>query len=306
MRTARPILPVALTLFLVLAGCGRIQALREVRALSDSTQADTTDSDVTATRDANGRPAAMLSAFFGLDDALPRLANRGLCEGAKGKDGMPVIFSHEIDLETLQAGDFRVTTTSGAVGEIICVTPAPAIDPGEIRTILFIGQYGSADDEPASVEVVGNVLSMDGSLNFKGTRVEVTALEPGPSMVFAEMVPESEWELGKSASRPAAGSSCPVGTAQVVRVVWAGGITKPGGDEVDDNERAQYRVTVQDADGRERSLVPFAMGDLGDRDNNHELCLDTTDKPIAVQFEAGFVTDPREDLNPRTRIAVTR
>ena len=208
---------------LILSGCEWIEFMHEanrLRSMSDSTQRDTTTADVIATRDANGRQAGLLSAFFGLDDALPRAANRGFCRGASGKDGMPVVFSHEIDVATMQAGDFRVVAASGAVGEITCVTPAPADDIGEARTILVIGQYGSAEDQPASVEIVGNLLSKDGQLNFLGARTTVIALDEGPTMVWSEVVPEPEWELGKPATSfpGGGGDGCPLGTKQVVRV----------------------------------------------------------------------------------------
>ncbi len=275
--------------------------------MSDSTQQDTTTTDVTATRDANGREAALLSAFFGIDNGLPRAANRGICRGAAGKDGMPVIFSHEIDVDTLQAGDFRVVADSGSVGEVLCVTPAPAADIGELRTILIVGEYGSAEDQPVSVEIVGNVLSKDGQLNFIGARATVIALEEGPTIEWSEIVPESQWELGKATtSLPwGGGDGCPLDTKQVVRVTWAGGVTKPGGDEIDDVEREAYRVTMSFSDEGEAELVPFAIGDLGDGDNNHELCLDRAGLPLRVDFPAALLTDPREDLNPDTSIKVT-
>ena len=157
------------------------------------------------------------------------------------------------------------------------------------------------------MEIVGNLLSKDGQLNFLGTRTTVVALEEGPTMVWAEVIPEPEWELGKSAtSLPGGGGdSCPLGTMQVVRVTWAGGITKPGGQEIDDVERAAYRVRMLLSDESESDLVPFALGDLGDGDNNHELCLDRVGLPLQVDFPTGLVTDPREDLNPRTSIEVT-
>ena len=47
-------------------------------------------------------------------------------------------------------------------------------------------------------------------------------------------------------------------------------------------------------------VSPVAVGDLGDGDNNHELCLDTEARVIRVEFPAGLLTDPREDLNPAT------
>ena len=275
--------------------------------MSDSTQEDTTVTDVSATQDADGRAVSLLSAFFGLDDALPRFANGVFCRGASGKDGMPVVFSHEIDVETLQAGDFRVVAESGAVGETTCVTPAPADDVGEARTVLMIGQFGSAEDQPASVEIVGNLLSIDRQLNFRGARTSVFALEEGPTMEWSEVVPEVQWDLGNPGTSfgGGGGDGCPVGTQQVVRVTWAGGVTKPGGQEIDDVEREGYRVTMSFGDEGESELVPFAIGDLGDGDNNHELCLDRVGEPLRVDFPAGLVTDPREDLNPPTRVDVT-
>ncbi|MEM6717138.1 MAG: hypothetical protein AAF622_18895, partial [Cyanobacteria bacterium P01_C01_bin.147] len=271
----RPVYVSILALILIgllVTGCGQIETMQQahrVRDLADSTQLDTTTTDVTAINDSSGRPIALLSAFFGLDDALPRVSNQGICRGASGKDGMPVIFSHEIDIETMQAGDFRVVSASGKVGEITCVTLAPADDVGESRTVLVVGQYGSAEDQPISVEIIGNLLAKDRQLNFLGARSSVTALEEGPTMLLAEVVPESEWELGKSAtSLPfGGGDRCPIVTQQVVRVTWTGGVTKPGGQEIDDNERSAYRVTMSFGDEDETELEPFAIADLGDGDN---------------------------------------
>jgi len=47
----------------------------------------------------------ILSAYFGLDNALPTNAEL-LCTGAAGQDGMPIVMSHEIDQSTLQPDDF--------------------------------------------------------------------------------------------------------------------------------------------------------------------------------------------------------
>jgi len=273
--------------------------------LISSVQPETTETTVTATIDSKGRSAELLSAFYGLE-ALPNIASFRICAGAGGQDGMPLIFSHEIDPDTLEAGDFRVITASGRIGSINCITLEPADDTGELRTGLLTGDYGSASDQPVSVEVVGNLLSLDNSLNFKGVKVEVTPLEVGPTMVWAEVVPESEWELGKEATEQAfgGGSGCPVGTKQVVRATWGGGVTKPGGAEIDDTERVQYKVTIEKEDGSLSEVTPFAIGDLGDGDNIHELCLDEIGKAQSIFFPAGFMTDPREDLNPDSTISI--
>ncbi len=296
-----------------LGGCQNLRLAMAIagyeRTFDTYSQTDTTVTDVTNMQHADGREAHLVSAFFGLDNGLPeRLSDRVACEGAGGADGMPVIFSHEVDIATLEPGDLRITTQSGAEYQATCLTLAPADDPGELRTALLAGEYGSAEDEPATVEIIGNVLSLDGTVNFKGARVDVIPLEDGPFLVFAEIVPESQWDLGgKATTSPwGGGNRCPVGTEQVVRVAWNGGITKPGGDPADDDEPVLYRVSTVAADGADAEIAPFALADLKDGDNNHLLCLDTTDTVTSVSFPAGHVTDPREDLNPDTAIALPR
>ena len=276
--------------------------------LADWTPEDTTVTDVTTTVDPGGREATLLSAFFGLDNRLPLPANLGICKGAAHMDGMPVIFSHELDLESMQAGDFEVRTEAGKVGEITCVTLAPADNPGEWRTVLVVGELGSFEDQPARVRIVGNLLSKGRTVNFIGSEVDVVRLEEGPSLTWAESVPEAEWNLSQPSTRPpwGGGDTCPQGTRQVIRVTWEGGVTLPGGAEVDDTVRRAYSVTVRDAEGGRRDVKPFALGDMGDGDNNHLLCLDVVDPAVSVHFPAGLVTDPNEDLNPETRQTVLR
>ena len=150
MKTTRPTI---LSLLLFTFACIPLQTFLLQEAYTnhyvDASPADTTTTNVTANIDARGRKAKLLSAFFGLDNGLPPISGGVICEGAGGKDGMPVVFSHEIDFRTMQAGDFRVTTASGQIGTITCVTLAPADDTGELRTVLLVGEYGSAEDEPA-------------------------------------------------------------------------------------------------------------------------------------------------------------
>jgi hypothetical protein len=279
---------------LLLAGCASGQPTLQ----ADTTQTDTTTDPGAARQD----PAAsLLSAFFGLDNGLPLPAGVRVCRGAGGADGMPVIFSHEIDPTTLQAGDFRVESASGAVGAVTCVTLAPAADPGELRTALLVGEFGSAeDDAPVLVEVVGNLLSSDGGLNFKGASVAVTPLAPGPSLVRAEVAPETQWKTGMAGGPWGSGSGCPAGTKQAVRAIWAGGVTVSGGDEAGETERALYSISVGGV-----AVTPFALADLNDGDNNHLLCLDREGQPTAVSFPAGRLVDPNGDLNPDTAIAVS-
>ena len=255
-----------------------------------------------AAQAANGETARPLSAFFGLDNRLPAGANL-LCQGAAGQDGMPVVLSHTVDAETLQPGDFRIVTESGSERTPLCTTLRPAGDPGELRTVLLIGEFGNADsDAPAKVLVVGDLLS-DGvagePVNFRGTETSVTPLDAGPSLVLAEVVPKDRL------STESRGTACPEGTRQVVRATWAGGVRLPNGDELGDAERAFYRVTVEGPDGSSDEIAPASLADLGDRDNNHLLCLDTSAPAVSVSFPGGHLVDPNQDLNPDTQVAVS-
>jgi hypothetical protein len=242
----------------------------------------------------------MLSAFFGLDRSLRiAVATRAVCDGNPGTDGMPVIFAAEVDAATLDAADFRVTTASGQVGEVNCVTLRPADEPGELRTALLVGSFGSAKDQPAQVEVIGEIMSLDGTAGFEGATAAVIPLEAGPTLVLAETVAQQDWSLGGPDDCPAEG------LVKMVRVTWAGGVTRPGGDEIGPEEVQMYRVTLRQADESTVTVAPMAIGDLNDNDNNHELCLGVAGTPVSVFFPAGALTDPNADLNPDTEVAVS-
>lgn len=250
--------------------------------------------------------AGLLSAFFGLDNALPAQA-AGLCIRAPGRDGMPVIFSQEINPYSLQPEDFAVTSASGVVSTPLCATLSPAVDTGELRTVLLIGEFGTAEsDEPAHVEVVGEIRSLDDDTDFLGASVGVTALASGPFMVISESVPVEQWALDQEEGRQQ-GNGCPsVGTIQIVRTTWSGGVTVPGGEEAGEAERAEYRVTLQNVDGTTFDVTPFALADIGDGDNNHLLCLDAIGTPLSVTFPEGHLYDPNADaLNLPAEMPVT-
>ena len=237
--------------------------------------------------------------LFGLDNDLPFIAN-AFCFGASGLDGMPVVLSHTVDPDALEPAQFQIITRSGDTRTPKCITLRPAYDSGERRTLLLIGEFGDApDDPPVLVQIVGDLFS-DGipSVNFKGTETEVTPLDAGPSMVLAEIVPESEWGHGRR------GTACPEGMQQIVRVTWNGGVKLPNGNEPGDAERELYRVQVQRTDGSVGEVYPVALAELGDGDNNHFLCLNTSDPAIAVSFPAGHLVDPNGDLNPATHMKI--
>ena len=249
----------------------------------------------------NDQTPSLLSAFFGLDNALPFRVNR-VCLGAWRKDGMPVIMSHTINAETLQKEDFNVIRKSGISTFPTCVTLRPAQDDGENRTVLLIGDFGDAhEDPPMKVEVVGDLFSdilTYKPLNFRGTNVKVIPLNAGPTLIFAEIISTEAW------LQPQLRSTCPNYTKQVVRVTWSGGIRLSNGAEVSDNYRDLYSVTVLSANGLSEVVTPASIADLNDGDNNHYLCLDTDMKPINISFPEGYLVDPNQDLNPNTNIYV--
>lgn len=244
----------------------------------------------------------ILSAFFGLDDALPwRVVF--ICRRGVGKDGMPIVFSHEIENETLTPNSFRVTTKNGAVHKPDCATLWPANEENEDRTVLLIGQFGSVkDDPPVRVEIVGDLRTEQG-INFRGLWADVTPLESGPFLVYAQVVPLDPKEgdfLGR-------GGPCPIdSTKQVIRITWAGGVRAPSGEELSDAQLKSIIVTVQNVEGVETVVHPFALADLRDQDNNIDLCLNSSGTPVKVSVVAGTVIDPRGDLNPETEVIVQK
>ena len=247
--------------------------------------------------------ARPLSAFFGLDNKLPFGANV-LCLGASGEDGMPVVFSHTVNPDSLQAEDFSVVRQSGATSTPMCATLRPAGDVDENRTVLLIGEFGNADDDPPVKVLIVDDLFSDATdspqVNFRGTQVSVIPLNAGPEIILAAAVPKEIWSLSGR------GTSCPNATKQVVRVTWTGGVRLPNRDELGDAQKSLYQVTVTSADGSQSQVSPAALAELGDNDNNHFLCLDTTTPATAVAFPVGHLVDPNGDLNGASKVMVRR
>ncbi len=245
------------------------------------------------------REAKVLTAFFGLD-AMPSQALM-LYLKAKGKNGMPLVFSQEIDPSTLDNTDFEVITKNGDTFDVEFVTLKPANEEFELRTVLFIGEYGShPDNPPISVRIIGDLMSRSGQ-NYKGQRVDVIQLTEGPIISYAEyFVIDDNYPYVKSG----VGCDCPrEATEMVVRAVWAGGVRATNGEELGDNELEAFKVTlVQGADTIKVS--PYKLADLKDNDNNIDLCLKTKGIPILVEAEAGIAIDPRDDVNPKTQMAI--
>ena len=79
---------------------------------------------------------ALVSGFFGLDNALPSLI---LCNQQGGLvDGMPVNFKFPLDASSLSGTDFEVVDSLGNIHIPICAVLAPANENGENRTVLLL------------------------------------------------------------------------------------------------------------------------------------------------------------------------
>jgi len=246
------------------------------------------------------RETKILTAFFGLDNGLTR-RTRVMYRKAPGKDGMPLVFSHELDPNTLEGADFAVTTAKGNVIIVEATSLLPANEEFELRTVLLIGEYGNhPDNPPVSVEVVGDLMARTGQ-NFKGESVEVIPLEEGPVLSYAEyfIIDDSYPYIEKGG-----GCDCPKEeTKMVVKVVWSGGVRALDGEELGENERDDFTVTLVDGSDTVK-VTPFQLADLGDNENNIDLCLKQSGIPILVQVNENIAIDPNDDKNPKTQIEV--
>ena len=242
------------------------------------------------------RDAKALTAFFGLDE-LP-IQGTLLYLKAFVKNGMPVVFSQEVDPSTLDNTDFEVITKNGEGFDVEFVTLKPANEEFELRTVLFIGEYGNhPENPPVLVKVVGDLMSRSGQ-NYKGQSLKVIPLPEGPIISYAEyFIIDDDYPYVEKGG----GCDCPKDeTEMVVRTVWAGGVRAVNGKELGDNELKAFQVRM--VQGMDTVIVnPFKLADLNDNDNNIDLCLKEEGIPILVQVKENVAIDPRGDKNPNTR-----
>ncbi|MFP6806464.1 MAG: hypothetical protein VB957_04690 [Pseudomonadales bacterium] len=230
-------------------------------------------------------PPRMVSAFFGLDNALP-LRAVFLSVSAPGKDGLPVTFSRRVE-EPIEPAAFTIVTRSGARLQPSFATTRPANEAAKRHTILLIGELGDEpDDPPVKVEVTGH-LALAGGDDARGLSVAVTPLADGPSLVLAYAAHPGKIE-----------GNHPPETKQIVVVVWSGGVRPMPGITLE-NHLLGYSVATTEGD-----VVPIALGNLGDGDNYEHLYLDTEANPLRVSMKGGLLMDPRADPNPGTSVGV--
>ena len=203
---------------------------------------------------------------------------------------MPVVFSVQLNVETLSPSAFSVETSSGDRVTPLCATLRPAMESLEQRTVLLIGSFGTADSPPRGVEIVGQLEDIEG-ISLLGLRTaEVTPLAAGPSLVFAErFTPTAQGLEGEF----------PDETAQAVMLTWEGGVTGPQGSDLADAQRKGISVLLENGD----RVRPISLGD-DDPDNHVIACLTDTSTAVSVSVVAGLFHDPGDDANPATSVEV--
>ena len=160
---------------------------------------------------------SILSAYHGLDE-LPFPANLLCGFNVAGDDGMPVVFSTQLQVDSVVPESFLVIRSDGESVVPNCATLHPADEPLELRTVLLTGDFGTFGETPLRVEVTGPLLTVDGESLLGLSTEDITPLEDGPRVVLAErFAPDTNGLAGE----------CPDGTVQVVQLTWEGGVTGP-------------------------------------------------------------------------------
>jgi len=247
----------------------------------------------------NAKPEdTIVSGFFGLDNALP-----GLLAGRPGIliDGMPVNFRFPLDSSSLLETDFEVVDSLGNIHIPMSAVLAPANENGENRTVLLLGEFGTAvTNPPAEIRVVGDLFTIDTLpeesayseiINLNGiTTTNIIPLADGPSLFFAQRI---DGILNE----------CTSGT-QTIQVAWDGGITPYiSGDT--ESDLFQYYIGYSNSSGVLIPHVPISIADIDDTDNFHQLCFSTSDEIVKISMKANTVKDPNHDPNSYSEIYVS-
>ena len=208
-----------------------------------------------------------------------------------GDDGMPVVFSTQLQVDSVVPESFVVIRSDGESVVPNCATLDPANEPLEQRTVLLTGDFGTFGETPLRVEVTGHLLTSDGESLLGVSTEDITPLEDGPQVVLAErFAPDTNGLAGE----------CPDGTVQVVQLTWEGGVTGPDNAALGEDQRLGTRVLLEDG-----SVVnPLALVD--DAPDNHVLACLAEDSPAQwVVVGAGLFHDPGDIANPATHAEVT-
>ena len=145
--------------------------------------------------------SSILSAYHGLDQ-LPLVASVLCGFNVAGDDGMPVVFSTQLNVDSVDPESFLVTRSDGEVVVPNCATLTQPMSL-ELRTVLLTGDFGTFGETPLRVEVTGPLLTIDGESLLGLSTEDITPLEDGPRVVLAE----------RFTRNPGLAEECPDGTA---------------------------------------------------------------------------------------------
>ena len=239
-----------------------------------------------------GQPqnSSILSAYHGLDQ-LPRVARRLCGYRVANDDGMPVVFSTQLQVDSVVPESFLVIRSDGESVVPNCATLHPAMEPLEQRTVLLTGDFGTFGETPLRVEVIGPLLTFDGESLLGLSTEDITPLEDGPRVVLVERFAPDTYGLA---------GECPDGTFQVVQLTWEGGVTGPANASLGEDQRLGTMVLLEDGS----TVNPLALVD--DDPDNHVLACLAEDSPAqSVVVNAGLFYDPGDIANPATLAEVT-
>ena len=258
--------------------------IMEMRALASSLNAT-----IASLQSADLSNASILSAYHGLDQ-LPAVASVLCGFKVAGDDGMPVVFSTQLQVDSVVPESFLVIRSDGESVVPNCATLHPADEPLEQRTVLLTGEFGTFGETPLRVEVTGSLLTFDGESLLGLSTEDITPLEDGPRVVLAErFAPDTNGLAGE----------CPNGTAQIVQLTWEGGVTGPANAALGEDQRLGTWVLLEDG----ATVNPLALVD--DDPDNHVLACLAEDSPAQwVVVHAGLFHDPGDIANPATHAEV--
>ena len=229
---------------------------------------------------------ALYGATFGAND----FGGLGACAGLPNIDGLPVVFSSQLDAATVLPQNFSVQNAVAGAPSITptCATLAPANDADENRTVLLQGSFGTPNvDEPTTVTVTGPVRGVDG-LSFQNLSVPVVSFDTGQYLVHAQTQSLSG-NVGGRGQCPATGVDGTT-TVQIVQLTFGSnaGASFPSTAEY----RRRFHVTL--ADGS--AVIPNAFGDTG-ADNYLELCVGSAAIATSVRIDTNTVRDAAGQFN---------
>jgi hypothetical protein len=178
---------------------------------------------------------------------------------------------------------------------------APANENGENRTVLLLGEFGTAvTNPPVEVRVIGDLFTTDTFsgesvcseiINLNGiSTTNVIPIADGPSLFFAQRIDGNLNECNSG--------------IQTIQVAWNGGVTPYiSGDT--ESDLFQYYVGYSYCSGVLIPHVPISIADINDNDNFHQLCFSTSEEIVKISMGANKVEDPNQDPNLYSEIDVS-